>query len=291
MPALIKSTRSMQHQADTWRQRGERIALVPTMGYLHRGHLSLVERAQSLGQRCVVSVFVNPLQFGPKEDFAIYPRDLARDLELLNDIEVDAVFHPSADDFYAPSFSTYVEVEGLSEGLCGAFRPGHFRGVTTVVTKLFTAVKPHVAIFGQKDYQQVAVIRRMVADLGLDVDIDMAPTVREADGLAMSSRNVHLSKTERQRAPILYQSLCRARDLLAEGPCDTDNLVAEMRAAIERELTRNIDYISIVDPDSLAELRRVEQSAVIALAVRLSNVRLIDNILATVGQKKGEDSP
>lgn len=291
MPALIKSTRSMQHQADTWRQRGERIALVPTMGYLHRGHLSLVERAQSLGQRCVVSVFVNPLQFGPKEDFAIYPRDLARDLELLNDIEVDAVFHPSADDFYAPSFSTYVEVEGLSEGLCGAFRPGHFRGVTTVVTKLFTAVKPHVAVFGQKDYQQVAVIRRMVADLGLDVDIDMAPTVREADGLAMSSRNVHLSKTERQRAPILYQSLCRARDLLAEGPCDTDNLVAEMRAAIERELTRNIDYISIVDPDSLAELRRVEQSAVIALAVRLSNVRLIDNILATVGQKKGEDSP
>ncbi len=290
MPALIETTRAMQRQADAWRQCGERIVLVPTMGYLHRGHLSLVERAQSLGQRCVVSVFVNPLQFGPKEDFAIYPRDLERDLELLNNGGVDAVFHPSVDDFYSPSFSTYVEVEGLTDGLCGAFRPGHFRGVTTVVAKLFTTVKPHVAVFGQKDYQQVAVIRRMVSDLSIDVDIDTAPTVREVDGLAMSSRNIRLSDEERRRAPILYQSLCRARDLLANGQRDTHPLIAEMRAAIEHQLTRDIDYISIVDPDSLADLQRVEQSAVIALAVRLSTVRLIDNVLFTAGQKKDEDA-
>lgn len=291
MPTRIETTRAMQRQADVWRQSGERIALVPTMGFLHHGHLSLVERAQSLGQRCVVSVFVNPLQFGPNEDFAIYPRNLERDLEQLSACGVDAVFNPSVDDFYSPSFSTYVEVEGLTQGLCGAFRPGHFRGVTTVVTKLFTAVKPHVAVFGQKDYQQVAAIRRMVADLNLDVDIDTAPTVREADGLAMSSRNVHLSDEERRRAPALYRSLCRARDLVADGSRETDHLIAEIRAAIERELTRDIDYISVVDPETLADLQRVEQVAVIALAVRLKKVRLIDNILVTAGHKKSEHSP
>ena len=280
-PELIKSARAMQERADFWRRQEQRIALVPTMGYLHAGHLSLVEYAQRQGQRCVVSIFVNPLQFGPKEDLAVYPRDLERDLSLLADYEVDAVFNPQASDFYPPSFSTHVEVGTLTDGLCGRFRPGHFRGVATVVTKLFTAVKPHIAIFGQKDYQQAAVIRRMVADLNIDIEIAVAPTVREKDGLAMSSRNIRLSPEERQRAPVLYRTLSEAREVIEHGERDARKVIAAMRAQIERELSKDIDYIAIVDPDTLAELAHIAGPVVIALAVRLPTVRLIDNITAT----------
>ena len=279
-PELIKSARAMQERADFWRRQEQRIALVPTMGYLHAGHLSLVEYPQRQGQRCVVSIFVNPLQFGPKEDLAVYPRDLERDLSLLADYEVDAVFNPQASDFYPPSFSTHVEVGTLTDGLCGRFRPGHFRGVATVVTKLFTAVKPHIAIFGQKDYQQAAVIRRMVADLNIDIEIAVAPTVREKDGLAMSSRNIRLSPEERQRAPVLYRTLSEAREVIEHGERDARKVIAAMRAQIERELSKDIDYIAIVDPDTLAELAHIAGPVVIALAVRLPTVRLIDNIAA-----------
>lgn len=280
-PELITSARAMQERADFWRRQDQRIALVPTMGYLHAGHLSLVEYAQRQGQRSIVSIFVNPLQFGPKEDLSIYPRDLERDLGLLADYEVDAVFNPQASDFYPPSFSTHVEVDTLTDGLCGRFRPGHFRGVATVVTKLFTAVKPHIAIFGQKDYQQAAVIRRMVADLNIDIEIAVAPTVREEDGLAMSSRNIRLSPEERQRAPVLYRTLSRAREQIEHGERDAHKVIASMRAQIERELSKDIDYIAIVDPDSLEELAHIVGPVVIALAVRLPTVRLIDNIAAT----------
>ena len=280
-PELIKTARAMQQHADFWRRQEQRIALVPTMGYLHAGHLSLVEYAQRQGQRCVDSIFVNPLQFGPKEDLSVYPRDLERDLNLLADYEIDAVFNPQASDFYPPSFSTHVEVDTLTDGLCGRFRPGHFRGVATVVTKLFTAVKPHIAIFGQKDYQQAAVIRRMVADLNIDIEITVAPTVREEDGLAMSSRNIRLSPEERQRAPVLYRTLNQAREEIEHGERDARKVIASMRAQIERELSKDIDYIAIVDPDTLAELAHIAGPVVIALAVRLPTVRLIDNIAAT----------
>jgi len=279
-PAVITTVQAMQQQSDAWRGAGLRVGLVPTMGYLHQGHLSLVERCRQESDRTVVSIFVNPLQFGPSEDLAIYPRDLDRDLKLLEEYQVEAVFHPPAEEFYPEGFSTYVEVEGLTQGLCGAFRPGHFRGVTTVVTKLFTAVRPHLAVFGQKDYQQSAVIRRLVRDLNMGIAIVVAPTVREADGLAMSSRNLNLSEAERRRAPGLYQTLCQARESIQAGERDAGRIVARMRERIGRELTDRIDYIEVVDPDTLEPVAQIESAVVIALAVRLAKARLIDNVLA-----------
>ena len=270
----------MQAQADAWRGAGRCIGLVPTMGFLHEGHLSLVNCSLAAADRTVVSIFVNPLQFGPQEDFATYPRDLERDLDLLARRGVDAVFHPPTAEFYPADFSTFVEVARLTTGLCGPFRPGHFRGVTTVVTKLFTAVKPHLAVFGQKDYQQAAVIRRLVRDLNLDLRVEVAPTVREADGLAMSSRNIHLSAEERRRAPALYQALRLGRERIERGERNASLIIAEMRAHIERMLSPRIDYISIAHPESLEEVPHIAGPVVIALAVRLAKVRLIDNITA-----------
>ena len=275
---LVTTIDAMQRQADAWRRQDLRIGLVPTMGYLHQGHLELVERCCRESGRTVVSIFVNPLQFGPQDDYSIYPRDLERDLELLGRYPVDAVFHPSPEEFYPPDYSTYIEVQGLTSGLCGAFRPGHFRGVVTVVAKLFTAVKPHLAVFGQKDYQQAAVIRHLVRDLNLDIEIVVAPTVREPDGLAMSSRNINLTAEERTQAPILYQTLCQARDAIEAGEQQADRLLDLIRERITRELTERIDYIAMVDPETLEPVTQVTGPAVIALAVRLSKVRLIDNM-------------
>ena len=277
----IDSIAEMQRQSDAWRGAGLRIGLVPTMGFLHEGHLSLVDHSLKAADRTVVSIFVNPLQFGPQEDYAIYPRDMERDLDLLSRRGVHSVFHPATAEFYPADFSTSVEVEELTKGLCGPFRPGHFRGVTTVVTKLFTAVKPHQAVFGQKDYQQAAVIRRLVRDLNLDLRIEVAPTVREADGLAMSSRNVLLSTEDRQRAPALYEALSMGRERIEQGERDANQIIAEMRAHIESTLDASIDYISIAHPDTLEEVAHITSPVVIALAVRLSNVRLIDNIVAS----------
>ncbi|MBT4500745.1 MAG: pantoate--beta-alanine ligase [Gemmatimonadetes bacterium] len=278
-PPLLDTVAAMHQQADAWHRQDLRIGLVPTMGYLHDGHLSLVERCRRESDRTVVSIFVNPLQFGPQEDFDIYPRDLDRDLELLSRHGVEAVFHPIPEEFYPDGFATSVEVEGLTSGLCGAFRPGHFSGVTTVVTKLFTATRPDVAVFGQKDYQQSAVIRRMVRDLNLGIDIVVAPTVREADGLAMSSRNINLTAQERERAPLLYQFLSQTREAILAGEQDAENLIERMRLRIAAELTDRIDYIAIVDPDSLKSVAHIRGPVVVALAVRLGKVRLIDNIL------------
>jgi pantoate--beta-alanine ligase len=278
-PLLLDTVAAMHQQADAWRRQDLRIGLVPTMGYLHDGHLSLVERCRRESDRTVVSIFVNPLQFGPQEDFDIYPRDLDRDLERLSSHGVEAVFHPTPEEFYPDGFATSVEVEGLTSGLCGAFRPGHFTGVTTVVTKLFTATRPDVALFGQKDYQQSAVIRRMVRDLNLGIDIVVAPTVREPDGLAMSSRNINLTAQEREHAPLLYQLLSQTRAAILAGERDADLLVERMRQQISAELTDHIDYIAILDPDSLEPIAQIRGPVVVALAVRLSKVRLIDNIL------------
>ena len=276
----IYTVAEMQAQSDSWRGADLCIGLVPTMGFLHKGHLSLVDHSLEAADRTVVSIFVNPLQFGPKEDFAIYPRDMERDLNLLSRRGVDVVFHPRTAEFYPSDFSTFVEVEELTKSLCGPFRPGHFRGVTTVVTKLFTAVKPHLAVFGQKDYQQATVIRRLVRDLNLDLRIEVAPTMREEDGLAMSSRNILLSAEDRPRASALYEALTMGRERIEQGERDASQIIAEMQAHIERTLSPRIDYISIAQPDTLEGVAYITSPVVIALAVRLSNVRLIDNIVA-----------
>ena len=284
-PQRINTVAKMQAQSDTWRGEGLRIGLVPTMGFLHEGHLSLVDYSLNAADRTIVSIFVNPLQFGPKEDLAIYPRDIERDIKLLTQRGVDAVFKPQTVEFYPPDFSTTVEVTQLTNGLCGPIRPGHFRGVTTVVSKLFTATKPHLAVFGHKDYQQSAVIRRLVRDLNLDLRIEVAPTMREADGLAMSSRNVNLTEDERRRVPALYQALEMAKRYIERGERDTQRIIGEMRRYIEKEVGGDIEYISIVHPDTLEDLSQIAGPVVIALAVRLANVRLIDNISAEPSSK------
>jgi len=277
---LIERVSELQRWADELRAQRRRIALVPTMGALHEGHLSLVRVGLARADRVVASIFVNPTQFAAGEDYAIYPRDLAGDSEALRRAGCDAVFAPPVSEIYPAGWSTWVEVEGeLGRGLCGRARPGHFRGVTTVVSRLFHAAKPHVAIFGEKDYQQVAVIRRMARDLLLDVEIVSAPTVREADGLAMSSRNQNLSELERDQARALNAALAEARNLLRSGERSAERLISAARRRLEEASLARIDYVELVDPDTLEPLEKVETSAVMALAVFFSKARLIDNAL------------
>lgn len=252
------------------------VGAVPTMGYLHEGHLALVRRARAENDHVVVSIFVNPTQFGPNEDYARYPRDPERDLALLRAEGVDAVFMPSVEEMYPEGFATYVNVERLTERLEGAHRPGHFRGVTTIVTKLFHILQPHRAYFGQKDAQQLIVIRRMTRDLAFPVDIVDVPTVREPDGLAMSSRNVYLSPDERRAATVLFRALERARQLWDAGVRDGDRLREAMREVIDSEPLARADYVSVADPETLEELGAIEGRALASLAVRLGSTRLID---------------
>ena len=274
---IVKAVRAMHRAADRMRRAGHRIALVPTMGYLHEGHLSLVRRARREADRVVVSIFVNPLQFGPAEDFAAYPRDLARDLERLGQCGVHLAYLPEVAEIYPEDFATTVEVARLTQGLCGAHRPGHFDGVTTIVAKLFAAVKPHVAVFGQKDAQQTLVIQKMVRDLDLDVEIAIAPTVREADGLAMSSRNAYLTPDERMEAPSLYRALMLGKKMIARGERRACRVVAAMRDVIAPLCHAKIDYIEAVDAESLAPVEVIENSVLLAVAVRFGEARLIDN--------------
>jgi pantoate--beta-alanine ligase len=250
------------------------------MGALHEGHLSLVRAARAESDRVLVSVYVNPAQFSPGEDLAAYPRDLEADLRGVGEAGGDAVATFTDDEIYPPGFATTVEVAGLTEGLCGSARPAHFRGVTTVVTKLFNLVRPHRAYFGQKDAQQAAVIRRMTADLDFGVEIRVLPTVREKDGLAMSSRNAYLDPAERKRALCLVRALARAKTMAEEGERDGKTL-REAMAAVVRDVggeTAVVDYIEIVDPETFAPLDRIEGAALAALAVRVGPARLIDNM-------------
>ncbi len=262
-------------------QRAPRpLGLVPTMGYLHEGHASLVRRARSENATVAVSIFVNPTQFGPKEDFASYPRNLEADLALLRKEGADLVFTPPVEEIYPPGFDTYVDVGRIAQRLEGESRPGHFRGVATVVCKLLSIARPDRAYFGQKDAQQCLVVKRLNADLDLGTEIIVAPTVREPDGLAMSSRNVYLSPQERKAAPVLYRSLCLARDLYRSGTKDAGEVRRQMRALIESEpLVARIDYISIADASTLQELDEVRSPALVSLAVRIGKTRLIDNIV------------
>jgi pantoate--beta-alanine ligase len=277
----IHQAKAMRAWSRETRREGARVALVPTMGGLHDGHLSLVEIARRHADRVVASGFVNPTQFDRADDFARYPRDVARDRGLLSEAGVDVLFAPETEDIYPEGAVTFVSVERLSDPLCGAHRPGHFRGVATVVLKLFTIVEPQVAVFGEKDYQQLALIRRMVRDLHLDVDIVGGPIVREEDGLAMSSRNVHLDPRERRAAVCLSRALAAAEALAAAGERDGAILAAAARDALALEPLARLEYASLVDPEALTPLGALDDRGVLALAVWIGSTRLIDNRLLT----------
>ena len=261
------------------RQLAEPVGFVPTMGYFHEGHLSLVKRARAENRSVIASIFVNPTQFGPQEDFKDYPRDPQRDLALLEKEKTDIVFMPSVAEMYPAGSSSWVDVEKLTERLEGASRPGHFRGVTTVVAKLFNITQPAKAYFGQKDAQQLAVMRKMVADLNMNLEIVAVPTVREPDGLAMSSRNIYLNPRERQAALVLWKALCLAQELWGKGETSARRLRQEMTALIEREPLVKIEYVSVADGETLEELERVDRPALASLAVRVGKTRLIDNVM------------
>jgi pantoate--beta-alanine ligase len=272
----IQSVRALVKAA---RDKGKKISLVPTMGALHSGHLSLIEAANQQTDFVVVSIFVNPSQFGPGEDFENYPRDLKADAEVCRKAGVDVIFAPTVHEMYPRQNLTWVNVEKLTEPLCGRFRPGHFRGVTTVCAKLFNIVMPDVAFFGQKDAQQAIVIKRMVTELNMTLKIVVCPTVREESGLAISSRNQYLSQAEKKDAAILYAVLQKCRKMIEEGITDSRPLITEMRRMVEQAPLAKIDYVSIVDAETLQDITRIEGKTLIALAVHIGKARLIDNIL------------
>ena len=278
---IISSIREMQKTADELRLQGKRIGVVPTMGYLHEGHLSLVKHAREKSDVVILTIFVNPTQFGPSEDFKRYPRDFERDCRLAEGAGCDILFTPETAEMYPQLFLTYIEVEKLSKMLEGKFRPTHFRGVTTVVAKLFNITKPHVAVFGQKDAQQAIIIKRMARDLNFDIEIIAAPIIRELDGLAMSSRNVYLDPVERTEAPLLRRSLDLAENMVRKGERDVKKIIEGMETLITSKKNATLDYVAVVDPDSLADLRELEskRQVLIAVAIRIGNTRLIDNTL------------
>jgi len=274
---VIESISEMKNLVKEWKRQGLSIGFVPTMGYLHEGHLALVRRAKELSDRVVVSIFVNPIQFAPGEDYQSYPRDLERDKALLENEGVDVLFSPRVEEMYPPGFQTYVEVKELSSGLCGRYRPGHFVGVATVVLKLFNIVQPDIAVFGEKDYQQLKVIQRMVQDLNLDVKIIPHPTVREEDGLAMSSRNTYLSPEERKSAIALYKALNLAEELVNQGERRVATLREKLKEFIESFPYTKVQYIEFVHLETLKEVERVDEPTLLALAVFVGEARLIDN--------------
>jgi pantoate--beta-alanine ligase len=274
---IIRDPREMRLRAESLRRDGRRIAFVPTMGYLHEGHVTLLREGRRRADVLVLSIFVNPLQFGPREDLTRYPRDLDGDLAKARGAGTDIAFVPEDAAMYAPDRSTIIQVRGLSEGMCGDRRPGHFDGVATVVAKLFNLVQPHLAVFGEKDYQQLQVIRRMVRDLDLGVEILGVPIVREPDGLAMSSRNSYLSKDERAQATVLSRALGRAEEAVRGGERDAARLIALVEATLAEVAAARADYVELRDAADLGTVTRLERPAVLALAVFLGKTRLIDN--------------
>lgn len=281
---VLSSVREMQEMAVTARRDGKRIGLVPTMGYLHEGHLSLIRRAKTECEVVVTTIFVNPAQFGPQEDFSRYPRDLERDTRLASSAGTDVLFTPASDEIYPPGYRSFIEVEAITSMLEGKSRPTHFRGVATVVAKLFNIVKPHIALFGQKDAQQAVVIRQMAKDMNFDLDIIVAPIVRETDGLALSSRNVLLSVPERAQAVVLSQSLREAERLIAAGGHSASVILGKMRQLIAKQPLATIDYLSIADSTSLEEQSVLSRGAslLVSLAVKFGSTRLIDNTVVIV---------
>jgi len=283
---VVHTVAGVRSRVGAARREGRRIGFVPTMGALHEGHLALVRAARAETDFVVVSVFVNPTQFGPGEDLAAYPRTLESDRAACEREGVALLFAPSTCEMYPQGFATYVVQEGLTERLCGVSRPGHFHGVCTVCAKLFNIVQPDVAFFGQKDYQQTVVIGRMIRDLNLDLALRVVPTVREPDGLAMSSRNQYLTAEQRREAVCLWQALRRAEDLVRRGETDASVLRRAMKEVIEQASEAHVDYVAIVNPDDLTDVDRVQERAVAAVAVRFGNARLIDNAILTPPARK-----
>jgi len=292
MMKLVDSISRMSTLARMYKKEGKSIGFVPTMGALHEGHLSLVRTAKKHTDIVVVSIFVNPIQFGQNEDFDKYPRDIRRDEELARTAGADIIFCPSVSQMYPDGYSTFVFVEGLTDTLCGASRPGHFKGVATVVAKLFGIVKPDIAYFGQKDAQQVIVIKKMAEDLNMGIEIKVLPTIREEDGLAMSSRNAYLSEDQRRSAGVLYRSLEKAEGMTKHGERDPEKIIKAITDMISEAPGAKIDYVSIVDTKSLKNVDKISREALIAIAVYIGKTRLIDNIIVkpvpeTSGVKKG----
>ncbi|MBL7158114.1 MAG: pantoate--beta-alanine ligase [Candidatus Omnitrophica bacterium] len=279
MLKVITEIDKMKTYAKIMRKDSKVIGFVPTMGYFHEGHLSLMRAARKQCDTVIVSVYVNPAQFAPYEDFTKYPRQIKRDEELARTEGADVIFVPRDEDMYPEGYSTYVNVEGLTEKLCGKARPGHFRGVTTVVMKLFEIVKPEIAYFGQKDAQQAFVIQKMIKDLNLDITMKILATVREKDGLAMSSRNSYLKKTERKEAPIVYQALLGAERMVQAGENSAKVMTKAMRETIKKASSAKIDYISVVDTESLEDVATIKNEALVTAAVLIGKTRLIDNII------------
>ncbi|MBM3253080.1 MAG: pantoate--beta-alanine ligase [Candidatus Omnitrophica bacterium] len=279
---VIKDITNMSEWSRFQKKNGKKIGFIPTMGYLHKGHLSLARKAKKECDVVVMSIFVNPIQFGPKEDFKRYPRDFERDCNLAKSIGVDLIFYPEAKKMYPKNFLTYINAEELTETLCGKSRPTHFKGVTTVVAKLFNIVQPDIAYFGQKDAQQAIIIKKMVEDLNFPLKIKIMPTIREKDGLAMSSRNAYLSKTERKDATIIYEALRSAKKLILSGELNTDVVKSYIKKLLGKKKSIKIDYIEIVDAKNLKKLKKFSRKALIAIAVFLGKTRLIDNITVIV---------
>jgi pantoate--beta-alanine ligase len=275
---IVRSPKVMQRICGGLKRKGRVIGLVPTMGYLHEGHLSLVRIARKRSDVLVVSVFVNPTQFGPQEDFRRYPRDFKRDESLLKQEGCDFVFAPRMKEMYPDGYLTHVNTDKITNGLEGAMRPGHFRGVTTVVAKLFNIVGPNIAVFGQKDAQQALVLKKMVDDLNYGIKMIIAPTVRERDGLALSSRNLYLSEEQREQARVLYQALQAAKEMVKRGERKASRIVSKMRRSIGKQSSAKIDYITVTDAGSLELLSRLKGQVLVSLAVRFGRTRLIDNI-------------
>ena len=274
---VINSIAQMQSFSESLRLQGKKISFVPTMGYFHEGHLDLMRVAGKMADCLVVSIYVNPTQFGPKEDLSKYPRDFDRDYKMAESVNVDVIFYPPDREMYPENYQTYVNVEKVTQNLCGLSRPGHFRGVTTICNKLFNIVKPHIAVFGKKDYQQFITIKRMVADLNLDLEIIGMATVREADGLAMSSRNVYLNENERPSALQLVNSLKLAQKLYDSGERKSAVILNEVTKLIKSAPYTEIDYVKICDATTIADVDEINAQAVIALAVKVGKTRLIDN--------------
>lgn len=275
---IVGTVKEVREQAKEWKKQGLSVGFVPTMGYLHEGHKSLMDAARKGNDKVVVSIFVNPMQFGPTEDLATYPRDLDHDAALCESAGVDLIFHPEAEEMYEKDFCSFVDMTGLTEGLCGKTRPIHFRGVCTVVNKLFNIVTPDHAYFGQKDGQQLAVIKRMVRDLNMDIEIVGCPIVREEDGLAKSSRNTYLSSEERKAALILSKTVALGKEL-AKTEKDANKVVEAMKKNIETEPLAKIDYVEAVDALSMAPVEKLEGTCMLAMAVYIGKTRLIDNTL------------
>ena len=276
---IVSTVEQVREEVKKWRQQGLTVGLVPTMGYLHEGHKSLIDKAVAQNDKVVVSVFVNPIQFGPTEDLATYPRDLERDAALCEDAGAALIFHPEKEDMYFDDFCTYIDMDGLTKGLCGKTRPIHFRGVCTVVGKLFNIVHPDRAYFGQKDAQQLAIVRRMVRDLNFDLEIVGCPIIREEDGLAKSSRNTYLSEEERKAAVILHKGLVKGEEMVSAGEKDVKKVLDAITEIIESEPLARIDYVEAVDFDNIETIDTIEGSVLVAVAVYIGKTRLIDNFI------------